>query len=94
MDYKIQKLDSSHLNYGPPFNARWYCIINDVEYFNKTREGLKDHVERMAWNQKNDSRKNPWPGNEPKSAEAESDESQAKDPGDMNTEAEKTAKKK
>ncbi len=93
MDYKIQKLDTSHFNYGPPFNARWYCKINDVEYFNKTKDGLKDHVERMAWNQKNDARKTPWPGNNPEAAEAETDESQTKNPADTKTKEEQPATK-
>lgn len=59
---KIRKLDKRHPNYRRPLNARWFCVVDDVEYFNRTRDGLREHIKRAIWNQEHDPRKEPWPG--------------------------------
>jgi hypothetical protein len=73
-DLNIQKLESTHSNYKEPLNARWFCVVNGVTYYNRTKDALIEHVQRMEWNQKNDPRKNPWPGNKPEGEEAEESE--------------------
>ncbi len=48
VELQFLPLDKNHPNYQPPLNARWQCVDGYTVYYNRTLEGLREHVARVA----------------------------------------------